>query len=258
MRDGFAETGVLRLHGAFDPDQALAMRNAVWGYAERKIGVRPDDPATWPDGWMAISWKGLKRNRAFDPLFQNAAVTDALAAIFGEGGWELPKPGAQILVTLPQAGPWTLPDSWHMDCGFDRPTWPVFAVKLFGFFGPVDPGGGGTMVLPGSHRVVERYRETIPAGTGGGMANWRAFMKHHPWLAEVLNGRRSPDGGRSLVGQSQEVGGVPVEVMELTGRPGDVVITHLHVFHSVSPNTTDRPRQMLGKGINALRRPEGE
>jgi len=148
-----------------------------------------------------------------------------------------------------------LPDGWHMDCGFERPTWPVFAVQLFAFFGPVAPMGGGTVLLPGSHRVVERYRETIPPCTGGGKRNWRPFMKHHPWLAQLLDGNRLPDGGRSFIGQRHDVGGVPVEVIELSGQPGDVVITHLHVFHSASPNTGDRPRQMLAKGITARRPP---
>ena len=45
------------------------------------------------------------------------------------------------------------------------------------------------------------------------------------------------------------VQGVPLELIELTGRPGDVVLTHLHVFHSVSPNTATQPRQMLSKAI---------
>lgn len=249
----FETTGVVRLEGAFRADQAGAMRAAVWRYAEGKIGVREDDRATWPDGWLPISWKGLKRNRTFDPLTDNAAVVGALDAIFGADGWEPPKPGAQILMSLPKPGPWTLPDGWHMDCGFERPTWPVFAVKLFAFFGPVGPMGGGTMLVPGSHRVVERYRETIPPGTGGGKHTWRPFMNHDPWLARLLGGNREPDGGRSLVGQRHDVGGVPVEVLELTGQPGDVVITHLHVFHSASPNTGDRPRQMLGKAITARR-----
>lgn len=160
-------------------------------------------------------------------------------------------------MSLPKPGPWTLPDGWHMDCGFERATWPVFAVKLFAFFAPVDPMGGGTMILPGSHRVVERYRARIPPGTGAGKDNWRPFMRHDPWLAQLLDGSRLPGGGRSLVGQRHDIGGVPVEVVELSGQPGDVVITHLHVFHSASSNTGNRPRQMLGKTITARRTDHG-
>jgi hypothetical protein len=54
-----------------------------------------------------------------------------------------------------------------------------------------------------------------------------------------------------MVGRRYEIEGVPVDVVELTGAPGDVVITHLHVFHSSSPNTSDAPRQMLGKPVLA-------
>lgn len=257
-RDAAAEleaTGVVRLDGAFSAGQAGAMRDAVWRYVERKTGLRDDDQTTWPDERLGISWRGLKRSRVFDPLTNNTAVVNALDAIFGADGWEPPSPGAQILVSFPKPGPWRLPDGWHMDCGFERPTWPLFAVKIFAFFGPVEPMGGGTMLLPGSHRVVERYRETIPPGTGGGKRNWRPFMRHDPWLAQLLDGDRLPDGGRSLIGQRYDVGGVPVDVVELTGQPGDVVITHLHVFHSPSPNTGDFPRQMLGKGVTARRPP---
>ena len=255
IRTAFEATGVVRLDGAFTEDQAGRMREAVWGYAERKAGVRYEDRATWPSGWLAINWKALRRSRVFDPITNNAAVMNALDVIFGGDGWEPPNPGAQILMSLPQPGAWTLPDAWHMDCGFEQPTWPVFAVKLFAFFGPVEPMGGGTMLLPGSHRLVDRYRRTLPPGTGGGKQNWRPFMKHHPWLGQLLAGERLEDGGRSLVGQRHDVDGVPVEVLELSGLPGDVVITHLHVFHAASPNTSDRPRQMLGKGITARRAP---
>jgi ectoine hydroxylase-related dioxygenase (phytanoyl-CoA dioxygenase family) len=54
-----------------------------------------------------------------------------------------------------------------------------------------------------------------------------------------------------MVGGRYEVEGVPVDVVELTGSPGDVVVTHLHVFHSASPNTAAEPRQMLAKAVLA-------
>ncbi len=251
VRQLFEATGVVRLSGAFTPGEAAAMRDAAWRYAEPRAGLRLDDPTTWPQGQPSLSWKGLKGNRAFAPLTGNEAVRTALDAIFGVGGWIPPRPDAQMLVTFPSPGPWILPDGWHMDCGFEQPTWPVFAVKMFAFFGDVGPEGGGTMLLPGSHQLVDRYRKELPPGTGAGATNWRPFMRHDPWLAQLLEGAKQPDGGRSLVGQSHDIGGLPVEVVELTGRPGDVVIAHLHVFHSAAPNTGQYPRQMLGKGIAA-------
>jgi Phytanoyl-CoA dioxygenase (PhyH) len=158
VRDAFADRGVVRLDGAFGRESAAHLREVVRRYAERRTGVMLDGSSPWPEGRIPLSWKGLKRNPAFGVLLDNPAVRGALDAIFGAAGWQRPKPGAQVLVTLPMPGPWSLPDGWHMDCGFERPTWPVFAVKVFAFLGDVGPCGGGTMLLPGSHRLVDRYR----------------------------------------------------------------------------------------------------
>jgi len=248
IRSCFEATGVVRLHGAFTADQAAAMRNALWQHAERQAGLRAADPAGWA-GSPVLNWQAVSRDPVFGPLVDNQAVSDALDAIFGAGGWRRPRPGAQILFSLPEPPPWVLPDGWHMDCGFENATWPVPAVKLFGFVGEVGPRGGGTLVLPGTHRLVGRYRQALPAPVGAGKENWRAFMRHHPWLARLLDGTDLPDHGRPLVGEAADIDGVPVQVVELTGSPGDVVITHLHVFHARSPDTGTAPRLMLGKEV---------
>lgn len=248
IRSCFEATGVIHLRSAFRADQAAAMRNAVWHHADRQAGLRPVDPAGWA-GSTVLSWRELSRDPVFRPLADNQAVRDALDAIFGPDRWRRPRAGAQILFSLPESDPWVLPDGWHIDCGFDHATWPVPAVKLFAFIDEVGPRGGGTMVLPGTHRLVDRYREALPAPVGAGRENWREFMRHHPWLARLLSGAELPDHGRSLVGEKGEIDDVPVQVVELTGSPGDVVITHLHVFHARSPDTSSAPRLMLGKEI---------
>jgi hypothetical protein len=252
IRARFEATGVIRLPGAFAADRAAAMRNAIWEHAGRQAGLRPDDPAGWV-GAPVLSWQALSRDPVFGPLADNSAVTGALDVIFGPASWRRPRPGAQILFSLPEPGPWVMPDGWHMDCGFDHATWPVPAVKLFAFAGEVGPREGGTMVLPGTHRLVDRYRAALPAPVGAGKENWRAFMRHRPWLARLLEGADLPDHGRSLVDEAGEIDGVPVRIAELTGSPGDVVITHLHVLHARAPDTGTVPRLMLGKEIRRAR-----
>jgi hypothetical protein len=198
IRSSFEAAGVVRLEGAFAAEQAAAMREAVWRHAERQAGLRPGDPASWA-GSPVLNWQGLRRDPAFGPLADNAPVQDALDVIFGAGGWQRPRPGGQILFSLPEPGPWVLPDGWHMDCGFERATWPVRSVKLFAFLGEVGPCGGGTMLLPGTHLLVDRYREGLPAPPGAGKENWLPFMRQHPWLARLLDGADRPDHGRPLV-----------------------------------------------------------
>lgn len=227
------------------------MRQVIWGFLERKYQVNLDQPDTWPGLNHAHSFKSIRGNRAFAAVIDNEAVTGALDALFGPGGWHHPRTGAQVLLSFPAPGPWRLPaGGWHMDCGFERPTWPVWAVKLFAFFDRVEPEGGGTLLLSGSHRLVERYAPSLAPATGGNTGTWGRFMRHDPWLAQVYRGDESGVGRHDLR-QVHDVGGIPVEIVELCGEPGDVVITHLHVFHRVAPNTSTRPRQMLGKQVMA-------
>ncbi len=251
LRVGFRETGVVRLDGAFSRDQAAAISKAVWGYMERRASVRPEDPATWPRPG-AVSLKGLKRNPAFVPLLGSSAVSAALDTIFSDTGWAPAKSGSQVLLSFPTEGPWILPrGGWHMDCGFERPTWPVSTVRLFAFFDEVPPEGGGTLLLSGSHRLVDRYSATLPPGTGGNSVTWGKFMRQDPWLQRLYRGGDESENGREMIGVAHDIDGVPVELVELTGQPGDVVITHVHVFHCVAPNASGRPRQMVGATVTA-------
>jgi hypothetical protein len=191
----FAETGVVRLDAAFPRTAAEQIGNAVWGYAERKAGLRRDDPTSWPDEPFGFSWKRLRRTQAFNALTDNDAVRTALDVVFGPRQWLEPKPGAQVLLMLPRPGMWVLPQAWHMDCGFEQPSWPVHGVKLFAFFGEVGPKGGGTMLLPGTHRVVDEYQRSLPPGTGAGMANWHRLLRRHPFWPSCSMGVIWPTEG---------------------------------------------------------------
>src|SRR5207237_1936970 len=63
----------------------------------------------------------------------------------------------QVLFTLPNADVWTLPPGWHTDS-------PRLAsgqspgVQLFAFLDHVEPRGGGTLVVAGSHRLMNEGR----------------------------------------------------------------------------------------------------
>lgn len=250
LRATFADRGVIRLDGALSIESAARMQTSMWRYAESRTGLRRADRATWPTGPLSISWKCSDRDHTLDALAGCPKVRAALDAMFGAGGW-MPRRGAQILITMPSGGRWTLNDGWHMDGGFEQPTWPVLAVKLFSFLGEVGPRGGGTLLLVGSHRVVERYRADLESPPGSGKRNWLPFMRANPPLDDLLRGATMPELGRELVGKRLDVEGIPVDVVELTGSPGDVVITHLHVFHSASANTSGVPRLMLRNEVDA-------
>lgn len=251
LRAAFARDGVVLVRGAFDPDQAAAMRRRFWTYVEQHSAIRKHDRSSWPEGRGSLSMRGLRRDPTFGPFHTGPRIRRALDAVFGDDGWTPPDLGSQLLFTFPTPPPWVLPArAWHIDAGFERPTEPVRTVKLFGLMDDVAPCGGGTLMLAGSPRLVDACADLLPTGTGGNTETWARFMSQHPQLRRLHAGGTAEDPRRKLLNAEVDVGGVPVRALEVTGAAGDVVVTHLQTFHGIAPNTTARPRLMLGKMVS--------
>ena len=244
----FDDRGVVRVPGAFSRSQASAMADAIWRHVDRNTPCRRHDPATWDA--RPVSFKRLKQHAAFDHLITNPSVAGALDVIFGPRGWTPAKAGPQILMTFPNVPAWHLPHRlWHTDASFAPRTFPTFGVKLFACVEPVRPGGGGTLTIAGSHRLVERYRPTLPRDARAAMSSlWGGFMRQDPWLRELA--REARGGDTSMMREVHDADGIPLEIVELTGEPGDVWITHLHTFHCVAPNALDTPRMMIAQAVS--------
>jgi hypothetical protein len=85
-----------------------------------------------------------------------------------------------------------------------------------------DAGG-----VPGPAALLER------------IADW------HRWLAELMG--RQPVPTRTpeeWLGTVVDIHGTPVQVVELTGEPGDAVLCHPSMLHALSPNCLPTPRIM--------------
>jgi hypothetical protein len=247
----FEATGIVRLRNAFSRDQASAMANAVWRFVERKTENRRDDPSTWRGERPQVSFRTMRRNPVFGPVMENEGVQRALDGVFGADGWAQPKPGVQVLMTFPRPGPWRLPhELWHMDYGFERPSWPTFAVKAFACIADHEPGGGATLALAGSRRLVDRYTPTLrPEQLGGGKERWGRMLRQDAWLNALRTPGDEPERTTRMMAETHDADGIPCRVVEMTGEAGDVYLTHLHVFHSVSPNVNPQPRMMLAKAV---------
>lgn len=250
--DAFLARGIAELPGAFSPEQARAMGALIWDYLEGRSSIRCSEPATWPPGGIppGLSLKALKGRDAFRPLTANGRLREALDAIFGTEGWTAPRRGARILLTFPGPGPWRMPTGWHFDAGFDVPTFPVPWIQLWACVDEVVPCGGGTLLLDGSHRLVERYRQNLPEShRPGNFANFGRFLRQHPFLDQLRQGGTDTDSRRDLLGRQEDIDGLPVRPIEFTGRPGDMYISHGQVLHCASPNTSANVRLMLTGAI---------
>ena len=147
----------------------------------------------------------------------------------------------QYLVTMPNAEKWTLPPTiWHVDLP-RLPSNCLVGIQVFTFLSDVVAGGGGTLVVAGSHRLLNN-------GSRVRSKDIRKRLRRLPYFRELMS-KESVDRERFLIepgsAQDPDAGEVPLRVVELCGRPGDVYLTDMRLLHTLAPNATDEPRIML-------------
>ena len=252
QRAEFDARGFVRLHDVFDHEQAARMRRVVWGELDRRYGIVKDDRTTWTVR-SPSNLKTTKKHRAFSAIGtpELYAVIDEL---LGADEWTRPAHWGQVMVTFPIADEaWRVPSKlWHIDWFYSNTPEPLFGLKVFAFFGDVRPCGGGTLVVAGSHRAVERYvARSEVAKRDDFRANRLRFMQHDPWLRELARADDpNPRRNAYFMDDDHDLDGIPVRVVELTGRPGDVVLAHPWLLHHAAPNTASYPRLMRGKNLH--------
>ncbi len=242
----FDRTGVLRLPGFLSAADAAIMADAVWADLGRRFGARRDRSETWPQGGVH-QFQDLVRSGAFDRL---APLLDLAGAFLGETACHPAKTWGLPLVTFPtpsaQNGAWDVPHAaWHLDLPASDFRGLLPAIRTFAFLEPVEPGGGGTLYVAGSHQAVLDRARQARRGEPLRSADMRSALKaEEPWLAALLQ-PGGEDRARRFMSAGGTLHGRPVRVEEMTGAPGDVIIMHPAMFHAGAPNGLDRPRMML-------------
>lgn len=249
LLDELCDTGIVKLPGAFEARHAARMRDVVWNELHHRYGIERDDPTTW-HRHAPTGLRSTKRSSAFAPIC-GPQVVELLDALLGRGEWARPKHFGNVLVTMPNASHYRVPDAiWHSDFAPTLAVEPLTVVKLWALFDDVEPGGGGTPQLAGSHRAFGRW--VAHAGERDYKRAKRGFLASHPWLRELTRDDGDPDRNQRLFGGT-DVEGISMRVVECTGHAGDVYVTHPWVFHSIAPNATSRPRLMRSVAVGTLR-----
>jgi hypothetical protein len=227
------------------------MAERVWAFFARR-GVLRDDPSRWPVG-LSSKLQGLRQSGLFNPF---AAITArVLDQLLGAGCWTETESWGPVLVTWPQPDAWEVPHrNWHFDLPArgdpDRPG----AARLFGFISQVDAHGGGTLVVEGSHELVRRQIRAVSGNDAVGSNELRHRLSQlHPWFAALTR----PGGSRisRFMIDGDEIDGVAVRVVELTGKPGDVIAMMPWTMHTFSTNSAAHPRFMVTHTVLGLAQP---
>jgi len=235
----FARDGIVKVPSAFSADDAARMRDVLWAELATRHGIDRDDRSTWTTV-RPTRLKNTKTNRVANAIL-GPPLRSALDSLLGE--WTVPPHQGQVLVTLPTGEPWAVPHrQWHTDLGFDLPADDLVAVKIWALLGDLEPGGGGTPQVAGSHRVIARHLTTTSERDFTTIRD--QVLRSDPWLRDLTTAGRTTD---PMV--EADLDGLPVRVVELTGQAGDVYLTHPWILHSIAPNANDTPRMMRSRFI---------
>lgn len=239
----FHHSGLLSLPGAVPAIEAGTMRDEIWRFLKDHRGIERESKGTWPITTTPLSgFQSLVRSGVFDAI-SNVVVSGVIDDLLGRGLWRRER--GRVLVTFPQPDiPWTIPTAgWHIDVGSSHPR----AVQLFVLLDDLEHQGGGTLVLTGSHHLVNRYvaetgLEPHPRQIKSTLAST------YPWLAELLGKHPEPDGDdrvRRYMEEGGVIDSVELRVVELRGSAGDAFIMNSDCFHTGVPNNRGTPRMMV-------------
>jgi hypothetical protein len=253
QREQFLETGMLRLPAAVPTADLEPVLGRVWAMLEQRHGMVRGRPETWtvprPTKLQALSKSG-----AFDAL-AGPRLRSQLDQVFDGRGWSAPWGWGQALLTFREdEAPWDLPHvAWHIDLVSDEvlEPWPRY-VRLFALLAPIEPGGGGTVWLAGSHRLAMRMmRKAADPGEIRCAALREALKRQDPWISALCSPGAEGDRIERFMKTGAEVGGVRLRAMEITGDAGDVFLMHPATLHAAAPTARPEPRLMVGATIVA-------
>lgn len=239
QRRAFNERGVLRLDGFYPEPEVAVMRGRLWEDLRRRHKLERDRPETWSVA-MPAGFGALKRSGAFAGLASPKLRTVA-DDLIGAGRWAEPDAWGLPLVTFPTPAPVLPRPPWHLDIDGHEPLHPLPAFRMFTFLDEVEPGGGGTLYVAGSHLLALDFERR--QGTPARSSEAREALQAHPWFAALL---ATPSAElESMVGAETQIGPYGVRLEEMTGAPGDLILMHPGVLHGTAHNARDRPRMML-------------
>ena len=169
----------------------------------------------------------------------------------GDGNWQRPERWGSLLVTFPEStAPWHLPHkSWHLDFPAPARAREFFAVRLFVCLAKLRPGGGGTLFLAGSHRLVQDLADKETAEKLRSAEAREGLIRDHPWVKCLCSFDQKVDRVQHFMKAGAEIGDVNVRVIEMTGEAGDVFMTHPLMLHAGSTNCAQSPRLVLSSTV---------
>ena len=237
--EDFALYGLLKLEGVLSAAAVADMYDRVWRFIEKRDGMLRDDPTSWI-GKKLSTIKGVANGKIFDAIISHEVLKAVHQLTEGRSASRREGTSRQLLVTFPNAANWTVPyRAWHYDLQqLPGGSGPPPGVQLFAFLNTVRPGGGGTVVVTGTHRLLKDLSYSMsPSAMKDHLG--RKFDYFHKLFSKDDTNRQH------FVDEPYRIGDVELQVVEMTGKPGDVMLMDMRLLHTQAPNSLDTPRMML-------------
>ncbi|MYD43584.1 MAG: hypothetical protein F4W90_06795 [Gammaproteobacteria bacterium] len=236
----FDETGLLKVKQAFAPETAAEIRSLLW---ERfaKWGITRGAPETWQSldaATIRNVMKSTRRVRSLPAIYNNHS--DAIASQLTRSN-DIEKVKPLLLLTFSgqheHIEDEVVPSKiWHLDTP-NLVNGAIAGVIALGFVNHVRPGGGGTMVVAGSHRFFNASTSAVTSKIA------KRKLRKHRYFSELFS-KGTANRDRFLE-QAECVEDIEVKVVELTGEPGDVYFVNGSLLHTLTRNYLDDPRMMI-------------
>jgi ectoine hydroxylase-related dioxygenase (phytanoyl-CoA dioxygenase family) len=245
----FERNGIVRVSGAIPPDDIGLMTTQVWDNLERRYSFRRNRSDTWTPR-RVNGLHALDKSVTFEKV-GSPKVCEMIDDVLGRRNWQRPVRWGSLLIAFPESSEqWDVPyTSWHLDLPASDALDGLFAVRLFTCLRPLRHRGGATLVVAGSHLLVQDL-VVRNAGRWLRSADVRgALIQSCPWMRALCSRSDTTERVGRFMNVSTAVNGVELRVVELAGEPGDVFLVHPLALHAPSPNCADVPRMVLSSFI---------
>jgi ectoine hydroxylase-related dioxygenase (phytanoyl-CoA dioxygenase family) len=241
----FERNGILRVSGAIPGADVESMAALVWDNLERRYPIRRDQPRTWTSRRIS-GLHALDKSVSFQEI-GSTKICQVLDQLLGSGNWQRPSRWGFLLVAFPEpAGRWDIPcTSWHLDLPASGSLEELFAVRLFTCLRPLRHRGGATLVVAGSHLLVEDLARRNGARRFRSADVREALIRGYPWIRALCSRGETADLIGRFMNASTAANGAELRVVEMTGEAGDAFLVHPLILHAASPNCAEVPRMVL-------------
>jgi ectoine hydroxylase-related dioxygenase (phytanoyl-CoA dioxygenase family) len=228
----FKRNGIVRVRGAIPPTDIEAMTTLVWNNLERRYHFRRNQPETW-SAQRVNSLHALDESAIFEEIGSNT-VCQVLDDVLGTDNWQRPVRWGFLLIAFPESREeWNVPyANWHLDFPASGLLGPLFLVRLFTCLRPLHHEGGATLVVAGSHLLVEDLVGKNASQRLRSADVRKALIRNYPWVRALCSRNDTTDRIGRFMDISTAVDGTELRVVEMTGEPCDVFLVHPLILHA--------------------------